>query len=1102
MRSSIATYRESLSRLAGEVDDAAADEVPAPPLAPAARGGDLSSTPPSSGRRRRYSRPGPGSEAAEPDEISKLRDDIQKLQASEAEIKALSFNYAAMLKEKEEQLGKLREENGSLKRSLESCKAVSANSNGTLERSPRTQRNAVQENSLNLTKQNGYGGGSSHGTQANGLHPVTGYQKGSALEEERSSLITKQASLENEIKQLKQQLSNNSEKETETKRRLEDETKRNEFLQQQLNELKMNKERISTSMEGLHKELSEKKSELRRVQDDLSRRDKEHIEKVKLEADLKSMKSTSQKTVDSTFDTNKISDSEKVKEEMDSLKRALQDASRERDKAVQDLARLKQHLLDKDLEDQEKMDEDSKLIEELRVVCEQQRAHIMQLERALKTALGQYYAESEAKERLGGDLAVAREELSKLSESLKVANQTIEISRREKEDIATKLSQAERMLVDGKRSMQKFEDDNSRLRRALEQSMTTVNRMSLDSDNSVDRRIVIKLLVTYFQREITAKRCVLDLMVRMLGFSEEDKQRIGFAQNNAGKGVVRGVLGLPGRLVGGIVGGGTSGKSTQASQDSQSFADLWVDFLLKETEEREKREASEVARQSQEESHTATGPISACWAGYLSSYTHVCLHGLETLSTVIMGCTRTWPPTSGLRFLLLHFTRTRASCSDARATSASRTRATIALDCVISGGHVAIPFDCTVLRGRTPEQLVTHDRAVALVREFADKGKEAPVAEAARAPQQRRGPFMPFYHWAGRPICIMKGHGGSDDEKFPHYICDFVFHRKFMVYDICFFVFLVDVEVEAEAQPFFSVNLVSLLFDFANNYRGSYQLSCSFYCSYSGYQDELQWASAWLYRATKDSKYLDFLQNNQGGSATEFSWDNKYPGAQLLATQEYLGGRTELEGYKRGLDSFVCAVMPNRGNTQIRTTPGGLLFTRDSVNLQYTTTAALLLSIYSKTLTSVGDQVVQCSAASFSPDQISSFATSQVDNILGDNPKGMSYMVGFSSKFPRHIHHRGSSIPSIKALPRKVTCNEGFSSWFPTSNPNPNTHVGAIVGGTDGNDHFSDSREDSTHPEPATYINAAFVGACAAALGQNQHKEPLDNIASALSDII
>ncbi|PUZ51314.1 hypothetical protein GQ55_6G174100 [Panicum hallii var. hallii] len=289
------------------------------------------------------------------------------------------------------------------------------------------------------------------------------------------------------------------------------------------------------------------------------------------------------------------------------------------------------------------------------------------------------------------------------------------------------------------------------------------------------------------------------------------------------------------------------------------------------------------------------------------------------------------------------------------------------------------------------------------------------------------------------------------------------------------------------------------LFDFANNYRGSFQSSCPFYCSYSGFQDELLWASAWLYRATRDRKYLDFLQNNQGGSSNMFSWDNKYPGAQMLATQEYLAGRTELVGYKRGLDSFVCAVMPNSGNTQIRTTPGGLLFTSDSVNMQYTATATLLLFIYSKTLSSSGSGTVRCSGASFSPDQISSFAASQVDYILGDNPMGMSYMVGFSSKFPKRIHHRGSSIPSIKVLPRKVTCNEGFSSWLPTSNPNPNIHVGAIVGGPDGNDQFPDNRGDSTHSEPATYINAAFVGACAAALGQNHVQGHVDDIASVIS---
>nr|CAD1844042.1 unnamed protein product [Ananas comosus var. bracteatus] len=43
-------------------------------------------------------------------EIAKYKEEIQKLQASEAEIKALSFNYAAMLKEKEHAF--LKQEDG------------------------------------------------------------------------------------------------------------------------------------------------------------------------------------------------------------------------------------------------------------------------------------------------------------------------------------------------------------------------------------------------------------------------------------------------------------------------------------------------------------------------------------------------------------------------------------------------------------------------------------------------------------------------------------------------------------------------------------------------------------------------------------------------------------------------------------------------------------------------------------------------------------------------------------------------------------------------------------------------------------------------------
>lgn len=58
-------------------------------------------------------------------------------------------------------------------------------------------------------------------------------------------------------------------------------------------------------------------------------------------------------------------------------------------------------------------------------------------------------------------------------------------------------------------------------------------------------------------------------MVRMLGFSEDDKQRIGMAQQGAGKGVVRGVLGFPGRLVGGILGGSSSEASAPVPTDNQ-----------------------------------------------------------------------------------------------------------------------------------------------------------------------------------------------------------------------------------------------------------------------------------------------------------------------------------------------------------------------------------------------------------------------------------------------------------------------------------------------------------------------------------------------------
>ncbi|KAF8077097.1 hypothetical protein N665_1062s0017 [Sinapis alba] len=278
------------------------------------------------------------------------------------------------------------------------------------------------------------------------------------------------------------------------------------------------------------------------------------------------------------------------------------------------------------------------------------------------------------------------------------------------------------------------------------------------------------------------------------------------------------------------------------------------------------------------------------------------------------------------------------------------------------------------------------------------------------------------------------------------------------------------------------------LFEFADQYRGSYQASCPFYCSYSGYQDELLWAAAWLYKATGENKYISYIISNQDWSqaVNEFSWDNKFAGAQALLASEFHNGKNDLGKFKNDVESFVCAMMPGSSSQQIEPTPGGLLFTRDSSNIQYVTTAITVLFHYSKTLTQAQVGSIQCGSTKFTVSQIRNFAKSQVDYILGNNPMKMSYMVGFGNKYPTQLHHRGSSLPSIKSKPEKIDCNGGFS-YYNSDQPNPNVHIGAIVGGPDSSDQFSDKRSDYSHAEPTTYINAAFIGPVAALIGVNSN---------------
>jgi endoglucanase len=102
-----------------------------------------------------------------------------------------------------------------------------------------------------------------------------------------------------------------------------------------------------------------------------------------------------------------------------------------------------------------------------------------------------------------------------------------------------------------------------------------------------------------------------------------------------------------------------------------------------------------------------------------------------------------------------------------------------------------------------------------------------------------------------------------------------------------------------------------------------------------------------------------------------------------------------------------------------------------------------------------------------------------VDYILGENPKKMSYMVGFGSNYVQQAHHRGASIVSIKKNNKAVTCKGGFDQYFNRAEPNPNVLDGAVVGGPDENDAYTDSRSNFQQAEPATVNTAPLVGVLA-----------------------
>ncbi|MFS7895924.1 putative cellulase [Helianthus anomalus] len=303
------------------------------------------------------------------------------------------------------------------------------------------------------------------------------------------------------------------------------------------------------------------------------------------------------------------------------------------------------------------------------------------------------------------------------------------------------------------------------------------------------------------------------------------------------------------------------------------------------------------------------------------------------------------------------------------------------------------------------------------------------------------------------------------------------------------------------------------LWQFARDQRGIYSsggADAGMFYNSSMYWDEFVWGGTWMYYATGNQSYLYLSSHPKlakhagafwgGPDYGVLSWDNKLTGAQVLLTRLRLflspGYPYEetLHTYHNQTSIIMCSYLPYFKS--FNRTKGGLIQLNHGrpQPLQYVVNAAFLATLYSDYLDAADTPGWYCGPNFYSSNELRKFARTQIDYILGKNPKKMSYIVGFGNHYPKQVHHRGASIPKNRI---KYSCTGG-TKWRDAKSPNPNTIVGAMVAGPDRHDGFHDVRTNYNYTEPTLAGNAGLVAALVALSGDRTTKIDQKTIFSAV----
>lgn len=262
------------------------------------------------------------------------------------------------------------------------------------------------------------------------------------------------------------------------------------------------------------------------------------------------------------------------------------------------------------------------------------------------------------------------------------------------------------------------------------------------------------------------------------------------------------------------------------------------------------------------------------------------------------------------------------------------------------------------------------------------------------------------------------------------------------------------------------------VFKFAYQYPGLYSdsITDSLYGS-NNFNDELAWGAVWLHKA---------IQATNGNVNEPLSWANNQTYLQIARSKNIgLGDWTQTWGNKEyGTAILIAQQDPNYNRTDIESwlnywtvpgpnsipyTSGGLAFLNQWGSLRYAANTAFLAAVYSDTIQDYNGRY-------------SNFVKGQIDYILGNNPRGSSYMVGFGSTYSKNPHHAHAHLNGRPDY-------NGNNGWdlFNANTPSHNLLSGALVGGPGSINDFDyqDTIQDYIRNEVSLDYNAGLTGALA-----------------------